>query len=102
MKVLPLVLATGLLTGCSRSPSKDGLITSFGEYPAPDKRHILKVERRQNSLVVGSLISSNSTVLFSEEIGSDVMRWCFFWGTNGSFWAYSSDTGYFKRIMPGP
>jgi hypothetical protein len=45
-------------------------------------------------------MDSNHTVVFSEQIGSDAMRWCFYWATNGDLWAYSSDTGYLKEITP--
>src|SRR4051812_2297812 len=34
-----------VVVGCSRSPSKNGVITSFGEYLAPNMKHILKVEK---------------------------------------------------------
>jgi hypothetical protein len=90
------------LCGCGRAPSKSGLITSFGDYPSPDKQHTLQVEERSVSLVFGSLVDTNRTTVFTEAIGSDAMRWCFHWSADGSLWAYSSDTGYFKQITPKP
>ena len=95
-----LFLAVVMWSACGQAPSKDGLITSFGDYPSPDGHYTLKVQRRSVSLVFGSLVKSDGAIVFSEEIGSDAMRWCFHWSSNGTLWAYSSDTGYLKQITP--
>ena len=93
-------LACGFLLaffpGCDRRSS--GLIIRFGEYPSPNKKYILKVERRETSLVAGSVLAADGNVLVSETIGSDAMRWCFYWTPQGELWAYSSDTGLLKAI----
>jgi hypothetical protein len=89
-----------LLSGCRQLPANSDLLTSFGDYPSPDQRYTLKVEKRSAALVFGLLVDSNRTSVFSEQIGSEAMRWCFHWSADGSLWAYSSDTGYLKQITP--
>ena len=89
-------LLLAFLAGCDTGSS--GLITRFGEYPSPNKNYILKVERRETSLVAGSVLAADGKILVSETIGSDAMRWCFYWTPQGELWAYSSDTGLFKAI----
>ena len=95
-----LALAALLLNGCARSETRLGLITSFGEYPSPAGNFVLKVEKKEASLVVGTVLDSARSVVFSEEIGSNAMRWCFYWSSDGTLWAYSSDSGYLKQIQP--
>lgn len=99
-----LALFALLLIGCARSapPASRpvGLVTSFGEFPSPAGDLVLKVERTEVALVVGTLLRPARTVIFSETIGSDTMRWCFYWCPNGTLWAFSSDTGYLKQIQP--
>jgi hypothetical protein len=96
---LTILAATMVLFGCGRS-STAGVISSFGSHLSPDGRHTLKVERNGASLVVGSVADAGGTIRFSETIGSDAMRWCFYWSPDGSLWAYSSDTGYLRQITP--
>src|SRR4030095_5182092 len=98
--LLTSLLVVALLSGCRPLPASSDLITSFGDYPSPDKRHTLKVEKRSGSLVFASLMDTNRTAVFSEQIGSAAMRWCLHWSADGSLWAYSSDTGYLKQITP--
>lgn len=99
-RLLTLALASFLLIGCARSVPPVGLITSFGEFPSPAGKLVLRVEKKEVSLVSGTVLGSAGEVLFSETIGSDSMRWCFYWSPDGTLWAYSSDTGYLKQITP--
>ncbi|MEO6995057.1 MAG: hypothetical protein ABI273_15735 [Lacunisphaera sp.] len=98
-RFLTAVLVAFLIAGCTQSAPSD-LITSFGEFPSPSGNFVLKVEKKEVSLVVGTILGSAGTKVFSETIGSDAMVWCFYWSQDGSLWAYSSDTGYLKQIAP--
>ncbi len=98
-RYLALFLVAFFLVACGRS-TPAVVISSFGEFPSPDGNRVLKIEKKSASLVVGSILDSARAVVFSEEIGSDSSRWCFYWSTDGSLWAFSSDTGYLKQITP--
>ena len=45
---------------------------------------------------------SGSPVLFSDNLGSDAMRWFIYWETPTKLWAYGSDMDYFKSIDFSP
>lgn len=98
-RFLTSILVAFLIVGCTQS-APSGLITSFGEFPSPSGNFVLKVEKKELSLVTGTILGSAGTKVFSEAIGSDAMRWYFYWSQDGSLWAHSSDTGYLKQITP--
>jgi hypothetical protein len=97
LRYLAFVLLAFFVSACGHS-TPAGVITSFGEFPSPDGSRVLKIEKKSTSLVVGSILDSARGTLFSEEIGSDASRWCFYWSAEGSLWVFSSDTGFLKQI----
>lgn len=100
------VIFTFTFMACSRarpSPANGEVMQAFGSSQSPDKRLALAVTKRSVSLVVFTLTSvADGHLVFSEEIGSDAMRWCFYWDEQNRLWAYSSDTGYFSVITVQP
>ena len=86
-----------LLSGCRRAPSSSGIIQQFGTYASPDRRLSLVIFKQEGSIVAFTLSSaSDGRSLYSDRIGSDGQRWCFYWDEQRRLWAYSSDTGYFS------
>ena len=76
-----------------------GRIVGFGSFPSPDKRLVLKIEKRNGTLVHLAINdASNRQSLYADEIGSDAMRWCAFWDTENQLWAYSGDTSTIYRV----
>lgn len=94
-----LVAGCVVATGCRRRRSLD-LIRTFGTHPSPSGSLVLRVVRKEQSLVeIQVSLSAGGTPLFtSDRIGSDAMRWFLYWESDTSLWAYGSDAGYFTRI----
>lgn len=101
-RILTLILLA-VLTGCNGAPSPSGVVSQFGTYPSPDKRHSLVVSKQQTSIIAFTVSAvADGRVLHSDQIGSDAQRWCFFWDEQSRLWAYSSDTGYFAVFTIQP
>ncbi|MBN2578914.1 MAG: hypothetical protein JXB10_07980 [Pirellulales bacterium] len=99
-RILPFILLT-IITGCVRAPS--GIIDRFGTFASPDQRFALVISKKEKSIVAFTVSSANNgRILYSDRIGSDAQRWCFYWDEQGRLWAYSSDTGYFRVITFRP
>jgi hypothetical protein len=91
------------LVACSRAPTAGGVIDDFGTFPSPDARLTLKVSKQSKSIVAFDLLlTPDGRSVFSDSIGSDAQRWCFYWDAQSQLWAYSSDTGYFASIAVQP
>lgn len=94
---------SGTQTSIPGTPSPSGVINQFGTYLSPDKRLSLVVSKIGTANVVFALYTTDfGKPLYSDNIGSDAQRWCFYWDEQGRLWAYSSDTGYFSIFTVRP
>ena len=86
-----------------REVNAASIINQVGTFPSKDSLMMLHVARESGTLVVFQLTrAADGHILFSENIGSDAMRWCFYWDEENRLWAYSSDSGYFASFTLKP
>ena len=98
-----LSFALFALVACNRTPKAGAVIDHFGKFPSRDAHLTLKVSKQSTSIVAFDLLlATDGRSVFSDRIGSDAQRWCFYWDERNRLWAYSSDTGYFAVVTIQP
>lgn len=90
---------SGGLSRTSRSPSVPGMVETFGTFSAPDGGLKLVVTKHEKSLVRYQVVTASGELVNGPtQIGSDMMRWFFFWESPDILWAYGADYPYFERL----